>query len=56
MRPYENTHVNKKLRGKKTIFCKGDYYDWDSAYNAYISRKKKNVLQWEDIVPSTPPK
>ena len=42
-------YVDTKLGGKKTIYCKGDYYDWNSAYHTYNSRKGNELLRWSDL-------
>lgn len=54
MSQYKSIYVNKKLGGRKTIFWNGDYYDWNTAYKTYNSRKKNELLRWEDILGSPP--
>lgn len=50
-------YVNHKINGMKTIYCKGDYWDWMPEYKTYNSRKKNDLLTWSDLgVRSTPPK
>ena len=48
-------YVDSKIGGKKTIYAKGDYYDWNPVYKTYNSRKRNELLTWADIgVRSTP--
>jgi len=42
-------YVDTKLGGRKTIYAKGDYYDWNSVYHTYNSRKGNELLRWSDL-------
>jgi len=47
--------IKKKIDGKKTIYVKGDYWDWNPVYKTYNSRRTNSLLYWEDIgLRSTP--
>ena len=38
--------VDQKIGGRKTIYAKGQYWDWNTAYKAYNSRKTYLQLTW----------
>lgn len=42
-------YVDTKIGGKKTIYAKGDYWDWNPAYKTYNSRKTNELLRWSDL-------
>ncbi len=42
-------YVDTKIGGKKTIYVKGDYWDWNPAYKTYNSRKTNELLRWSDL-------
>ncbi len=47
--------IDQKLGGRNTIYAKGQYWDWNSAYKAYNSRKTYEQLKWSDLgIRSTP--
>lgn len=47
--------VRRKIEGRKTIYTKGQYWDWNPAYKVYNSRKNYDQLQWSDLgVKSSP--
>lgn len=41
--------VKQKLGGRNTLYAKGQYWDWNSTYKVYNSRKNFNQLTWTDL-------
>ena len=41
--------VKQKLGGKKVIYAKGQYWDWNSVYKVYNSRKNYSQLKYSDL-------
>ena len=37
--------IKRKIGGKSTIYAKGQYWDWNSAYRVYNSRKTYEQLK-----------
>ncbi|GAI98555.1 unnamed protein product, partial [marine sediment metagenome] len=42
-------NVKKKISGKNTVYAKGQYWDWNTAYKVYNSRKNYEQLKWSDL-------
>ena len=42
-------NVKVKINKMKTIYVKGQYWDWNPAYKVYNSRKTYDQLKWEDL-------
>ena len=50
-----NSNVKQKIDGKKTIYVKEQFWDWNSSYKVYNSRKTFDQLKWADLdIRSTP--
>lgn len=45
----KSAYVNVKLGGMKTVFVKGEYWDWNTVYRTYNSRKQNELLRWVDL-------
>ena len=50
------TNVKQKIEGRKTIYAKGQYWDWNSAYKVYNYRKNYDQLKWSDLGIRSSPK
>ena len=48
--------VKVKIEGRRTIYTKGQYWDWNPVYKVYNSRNNMNQLQWGDLNIRSKPK
>ena len=48
--------VKQKIDGKNTIYLKSQYWDWNTAYKVYNSRKNYDQLKWSDLGIRSSPK
>lgn len=46
--------VKQRIDKRDVIYAKKQYWDWNSAYKVYNSRKDYSQLKWEDIIRSIP--
>lgn len=49
-------NVKQKIDGRKVIYAKGQYWDWNTSYKVYNSRKNYDQLKWSDLGIRSSPK
>jgi len=49
-------NVKQIIDGRKVIYAKGQYWDWNSSYKVYNSRKNYAQLKWSDLGIRSSPK